>query len=51
MKLRSLASLLPNARPWTQSWMRKGRAGKRGWEIGRVKRSIAGLPGKAKEQS
>lgn len=25
--------------------------GKRGWEIGRVKGSIARLPGKAKEQS
>lgn len=51
MKFRLLARVLLNDRPWTQSCMRKGRVGKRGWEIGRVMRSVAGLPGKAKEQS
>lgn len=29
----------------------EGCVDKRGWGIGRVKRSIAGLPGKAKDQS
>lgn len=29
----------------------EGCVGKKGWEAGRVKRSIAGLPGKAKGQS
>lgn len=50
MKFRLLATVLLNDRPWTQRWLRKG-VWARGWEIGRVKRSGAGLPGRARKQS
>lgn len=46
-KFKSLARVQPNDDgPWTQRWVRRGV-----WEVGRVKRSIAGLPDKAKEQT